>query len=131
MDNPRICRTNDKRIEGVPGQMPIYDFECPKCDLIEDVWAKIDETAMKCPRCGRNMSRLISPCAIHGDFSIMGVWEENVAQQPVFFGSKGEKSNYLKDHGLAIKGETPISSQKYQEQEAHRESLRKAQGKSG
>jgi len=67
------------------------------------------------------MHRIITRVNFVGDFGIMGEWDDNVSDRPVFFGSKQEKRQYLADNGLAIKGETLRTSQKYQEERAQKE----------
>jgi putative FmdB family regulatory protein len=40
--------------------MPLYDYQCPQCGRIENVWARMDEDPMPCPRCATLMSRLVT-----------------------------------------------------------------------
>ena len=48
--------------------MPLYPYKC-KCGHEDDHYAKIGETKLPCPKCGRKMAR-----QLHGNFGInMGV----------------------------------------------------------
>lgn len=41
--------------------MPIYEFECPKCEKVHEVNQKIsDKPLAKCPDCGGKVQKLIS-----------------------------------------------------------------------
>jgi putative FmdB family regulatory protein len=79
--------------------MPIYDAECPKCGLRENVWGKVDEVLV-CD-CGRKMKRLLSPTRINPD--ITPYLEENISQSPVFIKSRRHRAQVLKENGLAIR----------------------------
>lgn len=40
--------------------MPIYEYECPQCGVIE-IWQKLSEgTRRKCPECRKPVKRLVS-----------------------------------------------------------------------
>ncbi len=40
--------------------MPIYEYECPQCGVIE-IWQKLSEgTRRKCPDCRKSIKRLVS-----------------------------------------------------------------------
>ncbi len=46
--------------------MPIYEYQCAACGLVEERWQKISEDPLTtCPVCGGNLSKLISNCAFH------------------------------------------------------------------
>ena len=81
--------------------MPIYDYECLQCDLISDVWARMDDYIMSCPRCGRDMKRLISSSNIICD--IEPYLDGHMAQNPVPVFSRQHKKEELKKRGLVIK----------------------------
>jgi len=40
--------------------MPIYEYECPKCGVIEVMQKITDEPLKRCPNCGRKVKKLIS-----------------------------------------------------------------------
>ena len=40
--------------------MPIYEYECPKCGAFEHSQSIHDRPLHKCPKCRRNVQRLIS-----------------------------------------------------------------------
>lgn len=44
--------------------MPIYDYECPSCGLIEDQIAKTDEQVIVC-ECGKEARRIITLSGVH------------------------------------------------------------------
>ena len=49
--------------------MPLYDYLCPECGLVEDIIAKMDDKLLKHDKCGKTMIR-----QLHGRFGInMGV----------------------------------------------------------
>ena len=39
--------------------MPLYDYECEDCGIVQDVWADMDEKELE-HSCGKKMKRLIS-----------------------------------------------------------------------
>lgn len=41
--------------------MPTYDFDCPKCQRIEEIVVPSFSTEVKCSTCGEPMHRLFSP----------------------------------------------------------------------
>jgi putative FmdB family regulatory protein len=56
-----------------PAAMPLYEYRCPRCGRIEEVFARSMNTAVKAPRChcegapkrGAEMQRTVSPFARH------------------------------------------------------------------
>lgn len=40
--------------------MPIYEYECPKCGIVEVSQGIMDSPLNKCPKCRRKVKRLIS-----------------------------------------------------------------------
>lgn len=40
--------------------MPIYEYECPKCGVFEEIQKITDEALTKCPKCGKDVKRLVS-----------------------------------------------------------------------
>ena len=97
--------------------MPIYDYEGPKCELIQDVWAKIDETVKECPRCGRNMTRILSATNIICD--ITPYVDTEMAPTPLYIQSRQDRKEKMRDFGVFGVGDTPIASQRFEE-ERHR-----------
>ena len=87
--------------------MPIYDCNCPKCGIIEDVWAKIDNLYPACPKCGWAMTKLISPTRIICD--IQPYFDENLADPKKsphgqWVMSRQDKKSKLKEQGLVESG---------------------------
>lgn len=78
--------------------MPIYDAECPKCGVIE-VWGKINEVSV-C-KCGRNMTRLISPTRINPD--IQPYVDMDMEYTPTLVKSRQHRDQLLKEKGLYAK----------------------------
>jgi putative FmdB family regulatory protein len=51
-------------MEGV--EVPIYEYECEKCGVIEEVFQKIsDKPLRKCGHCAGNVHKLISQSSFH------------------------------------------------------------------
>lgn len=46
--------------------MPIYEYQCDRCDKVLEIWQKITEDALtECPECGGPIERLMSASAFH------------------------------------------------------------------
>lgn len=44
--------------------MPIYEYQCEKCEKVHEIWQKISEDPVsECPDCGGPVERIISPTA--------------------------------------------------------------------
>ena len=84
--------------------MPLYDVDCPNCGEITDIWAKIAENHVSCPRCGAKTKRLISPTRIICDLE--PYFDENLAHPQKsphgqWVTSRQDKKKKLKEQGLA------------------------------
>lgn len=83
--------------------MPLYDYRCPKCGELTDIWAKIDEKIKGCPQCGEDMARLLSPTRIQCD--LRPYWDENLADRANPHGqyveSRQHRRQLMKEQGLA------------------------------
>jgi len=44
--------------------MPLYDYKCPHCGIFEVEQSIKEKVFSKCPKCGRDVKRLISPSGI-------------------------------------------------------------------
>lgn len=87
--------------------MPIYDVLCPQCGELTDIWAKIEEIKAKCPLCGKETERLISPTRIICDLE--PYFDENLADAKKspngqWVTSRQHKKKILKDQNLVEKG---------------------------
>lgn len=83
--------------------MPLYDYKCPKCGEIIDVWAKIEEMHKECNQCGGVMYRLISPTRIICD--IAPYFDENLADSKKsphgqWVQSRQHRKQLMKEQGL-------------------------------
>ena len=78
--------------------MPLYDYLCSDCGVIEDVWAGIEESDLFCPLCQRVMSRLISAPGVICDIEPYMDW--NMAHEGVQIGSRQQLKRELKKRGL-------------------------------
>lgn len=78
--------------------MPIYDYECPKCGIIEDIWAGVEEYYPNCPYCGAEMTRLISAPAVITDME--PYVDYNMAQEGVSIKNRQHWKQEMKDRGL-------------------------------
>ncbi len=46
--------------------MPIYEYQCPKCQSLFEEWQSgFEEIEMECPECGAQSKRLISHSSFH------------------------------------------------------------------
>lgn len=81
--------------------MPLYDYQCPKCGEVQNVWAKMDDTTIKHDACGHWMRRLISATYINPD--IQPYLEENAGHTPVLIKSRRHRTQVLKELGLSIR----------------------------
>jgi len=84
--------------------MPLYDCECAECGIIEDIWAEINELSPKCPKCNRQMKRLISPVRIQCDLE--PYWDENLADvkkapHGCYVTSRQDRKRKMVEFGLA------------------------------
>ena len=80
--------------------MPIYDYECPNCGKVMDVWAHIDDQE-KLHFCGNWMKRLISLANINPDFQ--PYLDENLGQDPVYVKSRQHRKQLMSERGLVDK----------------------------
>jgi putative FmdB family regulatory protein len=84
--------------------MPIYDYLCPRCGEVSDIWAHINEERKVHEECGSTMTRLISPTRCNPDYA---PWmDENLSGQdgkPVLVKSRRHHKQLLKERGLAIR----------------------------
>ena len=78
--------------------MPIYDYQCPDCGTIEDVWAGIEENNLNCPLCQEIMVRLISAPNVIGD--MQPYVDYNMSHEGVPINSRQHHKRELKDRGL-------------------------------
>lgn len=83
--------------------MALYDYECPKCGEVSDVWAKMEDTTLK-HSCGHFMRRLISRFNINPDYE---PWrDDNLCGQdgvPVWVKSRRHHKQLLRERGLEVK----------------------------
>lgn len=83
--------------------MAIYDYECEKCGIKENVWAKVNEQVF-C-ECGLEMTRLISSPNIQPD--IEPRWEPHIAHPDhaphgTYITSRQHRDRVCKEWGLGI-----------------------------
>lgn len=78
---------------------PIYDFKCPDCGVIPNVWAKMDESYTKCPKCGILTQRLISPANVSPDMK--PYLDPNLGHEPVYVESRQHRKRLMKERGLS------------------------------
>lgn len=78
--------------------MPIYDYKCSDCGLIENVWAKIDEQELPC-KCGLTMTRVISATRTNPD--LQPYLDPNLGHEPVWVESRQHRKRLMKERGLA------------------------------
>ena len=83
--------------------MPLYDYNCPKCGELIDIWAKIEEMHKECAQCGGVMYRLMSPTRIICDLE--PYFDENLADAKKsphgqWVMSRQDKKKKLKEQNL-------------------------------
>ena len=83
--------------------MPIYDWSCPCCGIVEDVASSIAKKTIPCPNCSCFMTRLFSPpkniiCDIEPYL------DDNIGHDPIFVKSKRHKRELLKERCLVMIG---------------------------
>jgi putative FmdB family regulatory protein len=82
--------------------MPIYDFLCPQCGKVLDVYAKMDERE-KIHSCGSTMTRLLS-LGVNAIQDIQPYMDENLGPEPVYIRSRRHQRDELKRRGLVQLG---------------------------
>ena len=84
--------------------MPIYDYLCPRCGEVSDVWAHMNEERKVHDECGSTMKRLISRSNVNPDYP---AWmDDNLCGQdgaPVLVKGRRHQKQLLKERGLEIK----------------------------
>ena len=84
--------------------MPIYDFLCPLCGEVNNVWGHINEDRKMHDECGRTMIRQISRCNVNPDYE---PWlDDNLSGQdgtPIAVRSRRHHKQLLKERGLSIR----------------------------
>ena len=78
--------------------MPIYDYCCPLCGEVSNVWAHVNEPRKVHEECGRTMTRLISAPMVHPTFH--EYVEENMGHEPVVIHSRTQRNRLEKERGL-------------------------------
>lgn len=78
--------------------MPLYDYSCPKCGEVTNVWAGINEMELKHDQCGSKMKRLISSSMIEPPW--FDYVEENMGHDPVLITSRQHRDRLEKELGL-------------------------------
>ena len=78
--------------------MPIYDYECPRCGEVSNVWAHTSERRKVHEECGATMERLISGSRVHPPFHENV--EENMGHEPVVISSRTQRDRLEKERGL-------------------------------
>lgn len=71
--------------------MPIYEYECRKCEDVFEILQGFDDKPPKCERCGRKLKKLISLSAFHLKGS--GWYETDYGKKKI------SEPEQLKDHG--------------------------------
>jgi len=81
--------------------MPLYDYRCKKCGVVENVLAKMDEKTIVHDECGKNMTRFISGNkSISMGVGAYGYYDDNLQ---AFCGTNREKKRIMKEQGVSEK----------------------------
>jgi putative FmdB family regulatory protein len=76
--------------------MPLYDYQCPACGQLEDVWARMDEVELPCPGCGAAMRRQITRrWHAHPD---LDYYDETLES---YITSRRQRERLLRERGLS------------------------------
>jgi putative FmdB family regulatory protein len=78
--------------------MPLYDYKCSNCGMVENVWAKINEQEKLCA-CGLWMKRVIS--ATRSTPDLQPYLDPNMGHEPVYVESRQHRKRLMKERGLA------------------------------
>lgn len=78
--------------------MPLYDFECVECGVIEEHLAKISETHRKCDACNGLMRRLIT-VRYHVQDDVDFVTDD-ISGEPVRVTSRKAHRQLMEEHGV-------------------------------
>jgi len=93
--------------------MPIYEYQCPKCQTVFEEWQSgFEDREMECPECGESSKRLISHTAFHlkgGGWYADGYGAKNAGSAPAPSGS-GDAGKSA-DTGGGGEAATPAKSQ--------------------
>ena len=80
--------------------MPLYDYECTKCGLIEEFFASVDRRFKTC-ECGAMMKRVLSPrYYINPDVDFV---TDNIDGKMTRITSRRQLRQMCKDHGVMEK----------------------------
>ena len=74
--------------------MPLFDFECPKCNCVEEhiVFSRDEEISILCSKCNKVMKKLVGPVKVSFNFAVeTGVWEKDETGQERYKGRGGRK----------------------------------------
>jgi len=82
--------------------MPIYDFNCPQCGKVDDVYSKMDERE-KVHSCGSTMTRLLS-MQVNCNPDLQPYLDDNLGENPVYIRSRRHQRDELKRRGLVQTG---------------------------
>lgn len=77
--------------------MPLYDFKCEFCNIVEERNCSIDKRDVQFHSCGNLMKQIISPTK--KDW-FRPHWNENFTDQPVFVESKEHMKSLCKKYGV-------------------------------
>lgn len=76
--------------------MPIYEYKCPKCKVIHEVFQPINgDHSLKCPDCKVDAERKFSPFGFKFDFKYG--WDAGLG---TYVDSKKQREETLRSKGL-------------------------------
>ena len=80
--------------------MPLYDYECEKCGMIDEFFAPIERRTKTC-ECGATMTRILSPrYYINPDIEIV---TDNISGEMTRITSRKQLKQMCKEHGVMEK----------------------------
>ncbi len=80
--------------------MPMYDYECPECGLIEDIIVPSkDRDNVDCEKCGKSLYRIPTAAKVIGP-----TWSKplNIPNMGLSFDSKKDADKHMVDNNIAF-----------------------------
>jgi len=81
--------------------LPIFDYQCPKCDATEEHFVRKHDDLVQCSECFVSMSKMPAVPNMHL-FPEGGIHLKHVCAGGKVFHSKNEMKKYAKEHDLEL-----------------------------
>ena len=81
--------------------MPLYDYNCPECGIVEDIWAGINDKTLTHDKCGNKMKRILSgSVGINMGVGAYGYYDDNLQ---AYCGTNKEKKRIMQEQNVTEK----------------------------